>query len=65
SAMAQFKTAASAGGGRGQASRSGGNAAPNRARPATASRGVPQMKTTGRGGAARAEQTNTDSWEEF
>jgi len=67
SAMAQFKTAGSAGGGRSQASRSGGNAAPaaNRARPAAPSRGVPQMKTTGRGGVARAEQTNTDSWEEF
>jgi len=67
SAMAQFKTAGSAGGGRSQASRSSGNAAPaaNRARPAAPSRGVPQMKTTGRGGVARAEQTNTDSWEEF
>ncbi|MEC5410746.1 methyl-accepting chemotaxis protein, partial [Aurantimonas sp. C2-4-R8] len=66
SAMAQFKTG-SASGGRGQASRSGGNAAhaANRARPAAPSRGVPQMKTTGTGGAARAEQTNTDSWEEF
>ncbi|MEC5292691.1 hypothetical protein, partial [Aurantimonas sp. C2-3-R2] len=59
----QFKTG-SASGGRGQAAQPR-NAAANRARPAAPSRGVPQMKTTGTGGAARAEQTNTDSWEEF
>ncbi|MCP3056424.1 methyl-accepting chemotaxis protein, partial [Aurantimonas sp. LRZ36] len=67
SAMAQFKTAGSAGTGRGQASRSGGHAASQTktSRPAAPSRGVAQMKTTGRGGAAPAEQTNADSWEEF
>jgi len=64
SAMAQFKTASSAGTGRGQASRSRSNPA-QAGRSATPSRGVPQMKTTGRGGAARATQADTDSWEEF
>jgi len=63
-AMAQFKTAGSTVAGRGQASRSRSNPAQS-GRSATPSRGVPQMKTTGTGGAARAEQTNTDSWEEF
>jgi len=63
-AMAQFKTASSAGTGRGQASQPR-NAAANRARPAAPSRGVPQMKTTGTGGAARATQADTESWEEF
>ncbi|HDZ74706.1 MAG TPA: methyl-accepting chemotaxis protein [Aurantimonas coralicida] len=63
SAMAQFKTG-SAGNGRGQASQPR-NAGANRARPAAPSRGVPQMKTTGRGGAARAPKAESDSWEEF
>ncbi|HEY9057480.1 MAG TPA: hypothetical protein VIN77_10060 [Aurantimonas sp.] len=34
-------------------------------RPAAPSRGVAQMKTTGRGGAARAPNAESESWEEF
>ncbi|MEC5325599.1 methyl-accepting chemotaxis protein, partial [Aurantimonas sp. A3-2-R12] len=63
SAMAQFKTG-SAGSGRGQASRSRSNPAQS-GRSAAPSRGVPQMKTTGTGGAARAPKAESDSWEEF
>ncbi|MEC5293832.1 hypothetical protein, partial [Aurantimonas sp. C2-3-R2] len=59
----QFKTG-SASGGRGQAAQPR-NAAANRARPAAPSRGVPQMKTTGTGGAARAPKAESESWEEF
>ncbi|MEF2547692.1 methyl-accepting chemotaxis protein [Aurantimonas sp. E1-2-R+4] len=59
SAMAQFKT-----GSAGQTSRSRSNPAQS-GRSATPSRGVPQMKTTGTGGAARAPKAESDSWEEF
>ncbi|WAP70710.1 methyl-accepting chemotaxis protein [Jiella pelagia] len=62
--VSRFKTTAGASAGRASATPARPHAAKPQ-RPLAQSRGVPQMKTTGTGGAARREAAKEESWAEF
>ena len=62
--VSRFKTTAGANAGRASATPARPHAAKPQ-RPLAQSRGVPQMKTTGTGGAVRREAAKEESWAEF